>query len=203
MKAQLESWSSDFGREYTDRNVIDWRARLPAFQTMLTDLRVPRILEVGCNRGHNLLALSELLDQQSELLGVEPNPYAVEIARLSSSKISVLRGNILDLPFKTGYFDLVFTVGVLIHIPLDCLTAAIRELARVSSRYLLAVEYHSDQEVAIPYRGSNDLLWKRDFCRHFQESVPGIRLVRNGYWGPEDGFDRVRWWLLELQGIQA
>ncbi len=199
MNTQLESWSGDFGRAYTDRNVVDWRTRLPAFRTMLSGLNLVRVLEVGCNRGHNLLALSELLGEESEVVGVDPNRYAVELARSSIPTVAVLRGNIFDLPFKTGYFDLVFTVGVLIHIPLDSLHAAMQELARVSGRFLVAVEYFAEQETAIPYRGHNDLLWKRDFLSHFQECLSAVTLLRSGYWGPEDGFDRAHWWLLEKQ----
>lgn len=203
MSTQLENWSSGFGRAYTERNVIDWRARLPAFRTMLSNLSLPRVLEVGCNRGHNLLTLAELLGGQSEVVGVEPNPYAVEIARASTTKVCVMRGDIFDLPFKTASFDLVFTVGVLIHIPLDSIRAAIKEMARVSRRYLLAVEYFAEQETPISYRGRTDLLWKRNFLRHFQEHIPGIALARSGYWGPERGFDRVHWWLLEQPGDVA
>ncbi len=202
MNTQLKNWSSDFGREYTNRNVVDWQARLPAFRTMLSGLKMNRVLEVGCNRGHNLLALSNLLDRKSQIVGIEPNSYAVEIARASSPQIAVLRGDISDLPFKTGYFDLAFTVGVLIHIPLDSLPAAICELSRVSSRFLLAAEYFSERDTAMPYRGQTDLLWKRNFLEHFQKCIPNIRLLRSGYCGPQDGFDSVHWWLMEQLGNQ-
>jgi pseudaminic acid biosynthesis-associated methylase len=203
MNTQLDNWSSEFGRAYTERNVIDWHARLPAFQSVLAGLSVSRVLEVGCNRGHNLLALAESLGKDTEIVGIEPNAYAVEIARAASPKVAVLRGNIFDLPFRDAYFDLVFTVGVLIHIPANCLRQAIEELARVSGRYLLAAEYFAEQETAIPYRGRTDLLWKRNFPRHFEQSLPGIRQLRSGYWGPEDGFDRVHWWLIEKPKIRA
>jgi len=203
MGTQLEQWGGEFGRAYTDRNVVDWRVRLPAFRTMLADLNVARVLEVGCNRGHNLLALSELLGADREVVGVEPNPYAVEIARASSPRVAVLRGTIFDLPFPAGHFDVAFTVGVLIHIPADCLPAAIRELARVSGRYVLAVEYFAEQETVVPYRGHQDLLWRRNFLRHFQECLPAHRLLRSGYWGLADGFDRTHWWLLEQPGRTA
>lgn len=199
MRPQLEHWGGEFGRAYTDRNVIDWRVRLPAFRTMLSGLNVARVLEVGCNRGHNLLALSELLGEETEVVGVEPNRYALEIARSSSPRVAVLRGTIFDLPFRAGHFDLAFTVGVLIHIPLDSLPAAMRELARVSARFVLAVEYFAEEETVVPYHGHQDLLWRRNFLRHFQECLPGHRLLRSGYWELADGFDRTHWWLLEQQ----
>ena len=61
MTHQLGVWKGEFGKAYTDRNVIDWHTRFPAFQQMLDGLPIKRVLEVGCNRGHNLAALVEVL----------------------------------------------------------------------------------------------------------------------------------------------
>lgn len=195
MAHQLKAWEGEFGKAYTDRNEIDWRARLPAFQQMLDGLPIKRVIEVGCNRGHNLVALLELLG--GEIVGIEPNQYALELARAASTKVGVLRGHAFDLPFKDGYFDLVFTAGVLIHIPLEDLAAALSEIYRVSNRYILAIEYYAEEETVVHYRGHDDLLWKRDFLKHYQTQFTDLNFVESGYWGPEDGFDRSHWWLLE------
>jgi len=197
MAHQLRIWKGEFGKDYTDRNVIDWRARLPAFQQMLGGLPIKRVLEVGCNRGHNLVCLAELLGGESDVVGVEPNRYALELARASSVKVGVLYGHAFDLPFKDGYFDLVFTAGVLIHIPLGDLPLALSEIYRVSKRYILAIEYFAQEETVVHYRGHDNLLWKRDFLQHYRSQFPDLTLIRSGYWGPEDGFDRAHWWLLE------
>ncbi len=194
---ELKAWKGEVGKVYTDRNVIDWRTRFAAWKHMLEGLPIKCILEVGCNRGHNLVAITELLGEQSEVVGVEPNQYAREIARASSTKIGVLYGHTFDLPFKDGYFDLVFTCGVLIHIPLDHLEATQREIYRVSKRYILAIEYFAEEETLIPWRGHNHMLWKRDFLKHYRTQFPDLTLVHNGYWEHEDGFDRMHWWLLE------
>jgi pseudaminic acid biosynthesis-associated methylase len=193
----LRVWEGEFGEAYTDRNVIDWRTRLPAFQQMLGGLPIGRVLEVGCNRGHNLVALAELLGEDSDVVGVEPNRYALKLARASSVKVAALHGHAFDLPFKDEYFDLVFTAGVLIHIPLADLPTVLVEIYRVSKRYMLAIEYFAEEETAIHYRGHDDLLWKRNFLKHYQTWFPDLTLIRSGYWGPEDGFDRCHWWLLE------
>ena len=197
MAHQLMVWEGEFGKAYTDRNVTDWRTRLPAFRQMLGGLPIKRVLEVGCNRGHNLVALAELLGGGSDVVGVEPNRYALELARASSVKVGVLYGHAFDLPFKDGYFDLVFTAGVLIHIPLADLPVALSEIYRVSKRYILAIEYFAEEETVIHYHGHDDLLWKRDFLKHYQTQFPDLTLIRSGYWGPEHGFDRTHWWLLE------
>ena len=197
---QLRVWEGEFGKAYTDRGVTDWPVRLPAFQKMLDGLPVKRVREVGCNRGHNLVALVELLGEGSDVVGIEPNRYALELARETSVKIGALYGHAFDIPFKDGYFDLVFTCGVLIHVSLKDLPKALMEIYRVSKRYILAIEYYAEEETVIHYRGRDDLLWKRDFLKHYQTQFPDLTLIRSGYWEPEDGFDRCHWWLLEKPG---
>jgi pseudaminic acid biosynthesis-associated methylase len=166
---------------------------------MVGDLPIRRVLEVGCNRGHNLVALSHVLPESNEVIGVEPNPHALEIARTASTKVAVLRGTIFDLPFKDSYFDLVFTAGVLIHVSPDELSAALAEIYRVSRRFVLAVEYFAEEEQKIEYRGHDNLLWKRNFLREYQSRFPNLELTRSGVWDAADGFDHASWWLLERQ----
>lgn len=197
MVRQLEAWKGEFGTAYTDRNVVDWRQRLAGYRHMLEALPIKRALEVGCNRGHNLIALHELFGEDAEVVGVEPNPHAREIARASSSKIGVVNGNLLDLVFKDGYFDIVLSGGVLSHTALGNLPRALSELQRVSRRYILAIEYFADEETVIPYRGHDDLLWKRNFPAHFKAHIPDASIIRHGYWGPGEAFDRSHWWVLE------
>lgn len=197
MTSQVKIWEGEFGEAYTDRNVLDYHTRLPAFQSMVSELSIKRVLEVGCNRGHNLVTLTKILGEDCKVVGVEPNRYALELARASSTKIGVLPGYVWDLPFKDGYFDLVFTANVLIHVKLSDLAGALAEIYRVSKRYILAIEYFAKEETPIFYRGHDDLLWKRDFLMHYRRQFPNLTLIRAGYWGPEAGFDRSHWWLLE------
>jgi pseudaminic acid biosynthesis-associated methylase len=194
---QLDAWRGDFGKEYTERNCVDWHIRLPAFREIVNGLSLSRVLEVGCNRGHNLVALREIIGPDAELIGIEPNAQARQAAAAWADRISVLQGTIYDLPFKDGFFDLTFTCGVLIHIDLPNLANALRELYRCSRRYVLAIEYYAEQETVIPYRGHNDLLWKRDFLHHYRDLFPDLVQVRGGYLEAKEGFDRSHWWLLE------
>jgi ubiquinone/menaquinone biosynthesis C-methylase UbiE len=92
--------------------------------------------------------------------------------------VGVLYGHAFDLPFKNEYFDLVFSAGVLIHIPPDHLPEALREIYRVSKRYLLSIEYFAEQETVIHYRGHEDLLWKRNFFQHWQAQFADLVLIR-------------------------
>ena len=95
---QLQHWSGEFGNEYTDRNVEESSRRLPVFLEILSGLRLDRVLEVGCNRGYNLVTISELLSDV-DLFAIEPNSYALDIAGRSSPRAKVLPGNVFEIPF--------------------------------------------------------------------------------------------------------
>ena len=192
MTHQLDAWRGQFGDDYTDRNDVDWRSRLEAWRTMLAGLEIQSILEVGSNKGANLRALQEL-NASWLLLGVEPNAYARDIAWPPT-----VDGTATNIPFADQSFDLVFTAGLLIHIPPDELDAALREIHRVARRYLVAIEYRADIETAVTgYRGHDDMLWKRPFDQEYLRRFPELRVMRFGHWSTDWGFDNCTWWLME------
>jgi pseudaminic acid biosynthesis-associated methylase len=197
---QLAHWSADFGDAYTERNVIDWQARVAGFREVLGDLDVRSILEVGCNRGHNLQALAHLRPEAA-IAGIEPNAHARAIARQAGC--DARDGDAFALPVADGSCDLVFTAGVLIHVALDDLPRAIDEIHRAAGRWVLAIEYFAESETSIPYRGRDDLLWKRDFRAHYQVRHGDLSLVREGYLGEGSGFDRCHWWLFAKEGADT
>jgi pseudaminic acid biosynthesis-associated methylase len=192
---QLELWKSSFGAEYTDRNDCEKLERVAAWREMVTGLALDRILEVGCNVGWNLSYLSRV--GSYGLYGVEPQTYAASKARARLAEACIAQADAFDLPFKNGYFDLAFTCGVLIHISAEDLPRALGELYRVSRRYLLCVEYDSAKEVAIPYRGNDRALWKRDHRAAWLSAFPDLRVVRSGFWDRQVEFDDCTWCLFE------
>lgn len=193
---QLKAWKGKFGEDYTDRNIVDWRKRIPLFRNIIKGLPVKSILEVGCNRGHNLVVLRKLLGEKSEIAGIEPNRYAFNIAKNNNLKLRVIPGNIFSIPFNDSSFDLVFTAGVLIHISIKDLKSAMKEIYRVSKKYILAIEYFAKKETEIEYRGFSSLLWKRDFPGYYLKFFPDLTLIRSGYWKK----GRLTWWLFQKNG---
>lgn len=194
----LDQWRGAFGDAYTDRNLLPWEARLWAWRTMLKGLNLQTVLEVGCNRGANLLCIQRILPG-ARLVGVEPNAHAREEAQREGhlGQVVIVNGSAERIAFRDGNFDLVFTAGVLIHIPPEGLDRALRELYRLSRKWLLAVEYHADRETEIRYRNQTGLLWKRNHLQAYLTRFPDLQLSRSGYWGPRDGFDRCTWHLME------
>ena len=182
---QLALWRSEFGRDYTNRNDRERPARVASWARLLEGVTPVRALEVGCNVGWNLVYLERLGIR--DLYGIEPQPGAVERARHRRPAFNVLHGTAFDLPFRDGLFDLVFTSGVLIHIAPAELGAALDEIARVSKRWIAAIEYDHPSERAVAYRGR--ALWKRDHGAAWQSRHPGLRLVRRLELGPADGYD--------------
>ena len=192
---QLALWRSDFGRDYTNRNDRDKPERVEAWRTLLGDAAPARALEVGCNVGWNLVYLERL--GVRELYGIEPQPSAVERARHRRPGFNVLHGTAFELPFRDQFFDLVFTSGVLIHIAPESLGGALDEIARVSKRWIAAIEYDHPNEQEVPYRGHTGALWKRDHGAAWLTRHPDLREVRRLELGPEQGYDNCTAHLFE------
>jgi pseudaminic acid biosynthesis-associated methylase len=192
---QLALWRSEFGRDYTNRNDRDKPERVTAWRRLLDGIELSRVLEVGCNVGWNLVYLERI--GVRELYGIDPQPIAVERARHRRPAFNVLHGTAFELPFRDGYFDLAFTSGVLIHIAPDSLGGALDEIARVSRRWIVAIEYDHSSEQEIAYRGHSEALWKRDHGAAWLTRFPQLRQVRRLELGAEDGYDNCTAHLFE------
>ena len=152
------------------------------------------VLEVGCNRGHNIQALQAILPD-STVAGVEPQAYARKIAL--GSGLAVEEGDIYDIPYGGRSVDLVLVCGVLIHVPPEELGEALRELGRVSARWVLAIEYASDSDVALDYRGLDGMLWKRDYGSHILEALGLSESALADTGSDVPGFDGATFWLID------
>jgi pseudaminic acid biosynthesis-associated methylase len=199
---QLDQWRGEFGDSYVDRNPASIQAvrqRVCCFATIFDHLRghPPRsLLECGCNVGINLRALRQVTD--AELYAVEPNAKArdmligdgvIPVGNLKNATLS-------ELPFENGAFDLVFTSGVLIHIPDDILEQSCREMHRVAKSHLLSIEYFSPESITLKYRGHDDLLFKRDYGENWLRLFPDLEPVAQGFfWKRTTGLDNLTWWL--------
>lgn len=184
---QLKKWSSNFGKEYTDRNIYGVKdldvfykntwgvTRSNMNKEFLFDIKrnISNILEVGSNVGNQLACLQS--QGFGNLYGIEIQEYAVEKAKEMTKSINIIKGSAFDIPFKDGYFDLVFTSGVLIHIAPSDINKVLDEIYRSSKRYIWGFEYFAEKYTEIEYRGNKNLLWKTNFCdlylKHFKDLV--------------------------------
>jgi pseudaminic acid biosynthesis-associated methylase len=187
--AQLEHWQSEFGRSYTDRNSLAPEAldalyrknygvgRRELNQRFLADIpRSARILEVGCNEGNQLCALQGMGFRH--LYGVEVQNYALRKARVRLKNVRLALATSFEIPYPDGFFDVVFTSGVLIHIAPADLPKALREIHRCAGKFIWGFEYYSPEQVEVGYRGHQSLLWKADFAKLYLDLFDDLDLVR-------------------------
>lgn len=184
-----KSWNGEFGRSYTDRNILSPSELdtlyIKIFGFTRTQLNTEfigdmdrdiRILEVGSNVCNQLLLLQNI--GFTNLWGIEVSEYAVELSKQRSKGINVIKASALDIPFKDDYFDLVFTSGVLIHIHPNDLPQAMAEMYRVARLYIWCQEYFAENNIEIEYRGQKNLLWKNDFMSLFLDHYHGLKVVK-------------------------
>ena len=117
-------------------------------------------LEIGCNVGRNLEALR--VAGARELAGIEISEKAVvamrehfpDLARMATIHNAPVEDVIRDLP--SGSFDLVYSMAVLLHIHPDS-EWIFDEMACVSSRFLITVEFESNDGYRIYKRNYRDV----------------------------------------------
>lgn len=196
---QENFWAGEFGREYVKRNESDALlfSKVALWSRMLRAAGgVSTVRELGCNIGLNLRAI-KTLQPQLTVSGVEINEQTAKIAA-DMGIGEITHGTILE-PHTDVMVDLTFTSGVLIHINPDDLAAVYANLVEGSKRYVLVAEYYNRSPVAIPYRGHEDRLFKRDFAGELID-LYGLKLIDYGFvyhrdnWAPQDD---VSWFLME------
>ncbi|WAI84361.1 MULTISPECIES: class I SAM-dependent methyltransferase [Achromobacter] len=102
------------------------KARIPE------DVRT--ILDAGCGSG---IVTNALVDQW-DVMGCDISQTA-----LAQVNAPTVLADLTDLPFEDQKFDLVLSSDVIEHIPDSVYRAAIKEIARVASKYIL---------IAVPYQ---------------------------------------------------
>jgi len=121
-------WSRNFELDTEERARLD-------LVTGLIPSGVRSILDVGCGNG---AFLHRLLGRYDRVCGVDRSETALQFVQTEHQ-----RAGAEQLPFGDGEFDMVTCMEVIEHLPESVYGAALRELARVSERWLM---------VTVPYR---------------------------------------------------
>ena len=193
MHSQLEAWKGEFGNAYhTRQNPIyeEVKHRLHLWRNVPHLPQCQTILEVGAGTGANLMAIGQL-DERKQLFALEPNTIA---AHQIPPDVSFIYGTAEKIEAAANTFDLVFTYGVLIHLADP--RFAMKEIYRVSRKYILCAEYFSPARQRVAYRDGVDLfrddygaLWMNDW---------GVKLISYDFcWKFATGLDNITWWLFQ------
>lgn len=192
-------WSGEFGDAYIARNRVLDERRAAFWARLIAEQPVASVLEVGCGQGGNLRPISRLIEPRS-VWGIDVNETALAIARRQAPGIPAVKGSARSLPFPDGFVDLVMTVGVLIHQPDATLPLVLAEIVRCSHAFVLWAEYHAPRDEEVPYHGVPGSLFRRDYGAIYRKQFPDLVVRDGGFLGPEEGFDRLTWQLLEKPG---
>ncbi len=189
-------WRGQFGDDYVDRNRAAGEKRGGFWKALLAEYPVGNVLEVGCNVGANLLWITSCVEP-SHVYGVDVNPMGLAGLKKVLPAVNGIYSVARDLPFRDGHFDLVFTVGVLIHQPESTLPLVMNEIVRCSRRYVLCAEYYAESVQEVHYHGQDGALFKRDYGRIYEELFPELSLLKQGHLDKDQGFDDVTYWLFK------
>jgi spore coat polysaccharide biosynthesis protein SpsF len=194
--SRLEAlWGGQFGDDYVERNRNAPDRREAFWNGFLDQFPSQRVLEVGCNLGGNLRWIARRLPP-AQVFGIDVNQKALEQLRAATS-VNAVHATARDLPFRDRWFDLVFTMGVLIHQPPETLPLVMAEIVRTSRRWVLCGEYFSEAPTEVAYRGQTGALFKRDYGDLYQRLFPELTLRKKGFLSQADGWDDVTWWVFE------
>jgi len=205
---QSDFWSGDFGKDYNQRNTFnekEWdNFYLQTWGVTKIEMnsrfigQLPKdikILEVGANIGMQLRGLQKM--GFTSLYGIELQQDAVEKSKQQTKGINIIQGSGYDIPFKDGYFDLVFTAGVLIHIAPENHKKIMSEMVRCSKKYIWGFEYFSENLEDIMYRGNPGFLWKADFAKIFIQNSPELKEIKREFFKYVDSENKDYMYLLE------
>ena len=200
MNEQENFWANEYGQDYILKNQnFDLNKGADAWKIMLKNAnRIDSILECGCNVGRNINFLNLILPETEKSI-IEINKTAFEFVIKNFTLQQTFNGSITQSNLRNN-FDLVFTMGVLIHIHPDNLLENMKKIASYSRKYILFGESFNRTPMMIEYREKKARLFKRDFGKLFIENFD-VKLVDYGFlWGhiyDAAGFDDVTWWLFE------
>ena len=109
-----------------DKNIVD-------LVKFLKRGKYKKILDLGCGAGRHMVYLGR---QRFFMFGLDISPTALKLTRkwLKKEKLKnyfLIESDIIKLPFKKEYFDVVISVNVINHNPLNKIEKTVNEIERV------------------------------------------------------------------------
>jgi len=192
----IEYWAGKDGDAYHQRQTVTDQANVRYFANALAQHDPASAIELGCGDGRNMKALLQL-HPLMRFVGVDVNLGALKQAAEYGCTVGM---SAADPKIHAAVMpaDLVYTKGVLIHIPPDQLPAVYDNIYHLSNDLILIGEYYAPQRTEILYRGQTGKLWKADFAGELMDFYPDLTLVDYGFHYHRDRYpqDDITWFLL-------
>lgn len=161
--AQQEIWK-DITSKLTDEYIQNAMDHPDEFQVDLkeaVDLQgVPgaRLLEAGSFIGITSLLIDDHFDKTLLDLNPEAMGLARKIFEAAGKSAKFIAGDLFEMPFPNGCFDIVFNAGVLEHFDFEARSSALRECARVlkgKGTLIIAFPNHFSRPYKLAYHYLN------------------------------------------------
>ncbi len=124
----FDKWTES--KEYDVLTQYGYDTIISDFQRLIGNrlLKGCRAIDLGCGTGSFTRRLFN--NSEAELFGLDISFKAIQLAKQKEGKANFLVGDIEDLPFEDGFFDLVVYSGILHHFPNEekCLAESFRVL---------------------------------------------------------------------------
>jgi len=152
--------------QYTDDNENSDQIELSKFiyHSSLV-LGSKNICEAGCNVGNNLSAFPN----DFKIHGIDVNEYALRKAKTKYPNFTFSHENLKKISLSESSFDLVFTRGVLVHVPDEEVDDVLKEILRISGKWVFNLEYFGEDGKIIKWKRGDDLLWYRDMKKRWSK----------------------------------
>ena len=182
---QMQAWSGQFGQDYTNRNCVsvdEYDASHAAdFGVTRTELNAEFLRASPTHGTHSgdwyqrrqPAALLQRIGF-TELYGVELQWGAVELARSRVSRANIVQGSAFDVPFREGWFDVVFTSNVLIHFHPTDVVKVMAEMWRCSKQFIWGSEYLAPEFTEVEYRGHQNLFVEGRLLQALSRVLPAV-----------------------------
>jgi len=134
------------------------------------------LLEIGCSQG---VTVKKFQEKGIDSYGIDVSDVAIQEAKKMGLSVCQV-GSVTNLPFESGVFDVVFSCDVLEHLIAPDVEKAIREIKRVSKKYLF---------LKIAYGKEKNMSWIEVLHRN-----PKYRNIKNLHQTVEN----KEWWLSKI-----
>lgn len=126
------------------------------------------VLEAGCFSGRNIKYIMEKYPK-AKVSGIDINDKAIEFAKKKLPEASLYHMNLHNVNILQEKFDIIFTCGVLIHIPPSDLRNVIEKFVLVGTKTFIHLEQigHGEvskgpKELKPNYKISDQIQWDQD-----------------------------------------
>ena len=127
------------------------------------------ILDIGCAYGYSVRRFNSL---GIPSIGIDISNYALSKAD-EKTRPHLIQGEVWDMPFEDGVFDLAFSSGMMEHVPKNKLKKSISEITRVCKRGLIGIAVTDDVTTLKDEDETHEIItsleeWRKMFPEEFE-----------------------------------